>query len=145
MTEKIETAAVVETAQAPKVPARKFYSASAHGFFSEDIHGEKIPADAVEIAHDAWLQLLQDQGDGKQIVADANGKPMSRDPVYSAAEKRERIGVQMDAIRNSAEAVDALRGALLGKSGAKEALQGIDDKIESLRATLPSVTTETPK
>ncbi|MCA2377588.1 hypothetical protein ATU3C_12590 [Agrobacterium genomosp. 3 str. RTP8] len=32
------------------------------GFYSEELHGENIPAEAVEITDDQWLELINNQG-----------------------------------------------------------------------------------
>ena len=57
-----------------------FYSKSKKGFYSTDIHGDKIPSDAVEITEETWKDLLKAQSEGKNIVADENGNPYAKDP-----------------------------------------------------------------
>jgi len=56
-----------------------FYSKSTNGFYSSEIHGDNIPADAVEItdAEHAWL--LEGQSAGKLIKADEKGFPFLAD------------------------------------------------------------------
>jgi hypothetical protein len=56
------------------------YSAKTGGFYDREIHGNNIPADAVEITREEWNALLDGQSQGKQIVAGAGGKPELRDP-----------------------------------------------------------------
>lgn len=57
-----------------------FYSKSAAGFFDTAIHGDNIPADAVEITSDEHMALMQAQSEGKQISTDENGYPIAIDP-----------------------------------------------------------------
>lgn len=54
----------------------KLYSASTRGFYAKDIHGEDIPADAVEISDEEWAGLLAGQADGQTIVPGKDGKPV---------------------------------------------------------------------
>lgn len=57
-----------------------FYSAQTGGFYDRAIHGDKIPADAVEITREEWQALLDGQAQGKIIVAGKDGRPELRDP-----------------------------------------------------------------
>lgn len=57
-----------------------FYSASNNGFYTRDIHGDNIPADAVEITVEEHQALLEGQSQGKIISADKKGKPVLKDP-----------------------------------------------------------------
>lgn len=57
-----------------------FYSKTTCGFYSREIHGDKIPADAVEITDAEHAALINGQSQGKRIVADAAGRPMLQDP-----------------------------------------------------------------
>lgn len=57
-----------------------FYSKSTNGFYSREIHGDNIPADAVEITADEHAALLEGQSQGKLIQADAKGRPVLADP-----------------------------------------------------------------
>lgn len=56
-----------------------FYSKSTGGFYDTEIHGDAIPADAVEITVDEHAALLAGQAYGKVITADANGAPVLTD------------------------------------------------------------------
>ena len=56
------------------------YSASTGGFYDVAIHGDNIPADAVEITAEEHQALLEGQSKGKRIVAGANGFPVLVDP-----------------------------------------------------------------
>jgi hypothetical protein len=57
-----------------------FYSPSKNGFYDTIIHGDNIPADAVEITVEQHAALLEGQSQGKVIAADANGLPTLQDP-----------------------------------------------------------------
>lgn len=56
------------------------YSAATRGFYSREIHGDAIPADAVEITNDEHAALLAGQAEGKRIVPGPDGVPELRDP-----------------------------------------------------------------
>ena len=64
-----------------------FYSKSTGGFYDTAIHGDNIPADAVEITVEEHQALLEGQSMGKRIVADKNGKPILKDPPPPTAEQ----------------------------------------------------------
>ena len=57
-----------------------FYSAKQNGFYAREIHGDNIPADAVEITEAEHAALIEGQSLGKRIVADASGRPILQDP-----------------------------------------------------------------
>ena len=57
-----------------------FYSKQTGGFYDTAIHGDNIPADAVEITDEEHQALLAGQSNGKRIVADAAGRPVLADP-----------------------------------------------------------------
>lgn len=54
------------------------------GFF-DDTDGGFVPEGAVEISQDKYIELLNGQAQGKQIVADKTGNPVLIDPQPSAA------------------------------------------------------------
>ena len=54
------------------------------GFF-DDSYGGFVPAAAVEISQDKYIELLNGQSQGKQIIADKTGNPVLIDPQPSAA------------------------------------------------------------
>lgn len=54
-----------------------YYAKSTGGFYLPEIHGKKIPPDAVEIPDNKYAELMQAQGDGKLIIADDNGYPIA--------------------------------------------------------------------
>lgn len=57
-----------------------FYSKSTSGFYDTAIHGNNIPADAVEITKAEHAALLSGQSEGKHIVPDADGVPVLQEP-----------------------------------------------------------------
>lgn len=59
---------------------RMYYSGSSRGFYEKEIHGDKIPSDAVEISIDLYEQLLEGQSVGKVINSGADGVPYLSDP-----------------------------------------------------------------
>lgn len=64
-----------------------FYSPSTNGFYTSEIHGDNIPADAVEITVKEHQAILEGQSQGKLIVADENGRPILQDPPPPTAEQ----------------------------------------------------------
>ena len=67
-----------------------FYSKSTNGFYTKDIHGDTIPADAVSITPTEYKALLEGQVAGKQISAGADGRPtlVDRQDTRTYAQKR---------------------------------------------------------
>ncbi len=55
-----------------------------NGFF-DDTDGGFVPEGAVEISQDKYIELLNGQSQGKQIIADKSGNPVLIDPQPSAA------------------------------------------------------------
>ena len=64
-----------------------FYSKATNGFYTLEIHGDNIPADAVEITEAEHAALIEGQSLGKRIVADENGRPILQDPPPPTAEQ----------------------------------------------------------
>lgn len=64
-----------------------FYSKTTGGFYTREIHGDNIPADAVEITEAEHAALIEGQSMGKVIVADENGRPTLQDPPPPTAEQ----------------------------------------------------------
>ena len=57
-----------------------FYAKSTHSFYDAAIHGDSIPADAVEITAEKHASLLDAQSRGRLIAADEFGYPEAIDP-----------------------------------------------------------------
>ena len=55
-----------------------------NGFF-DDTDGSFVPEGAVKISQDKYIELLNGQAQGKQIIADKSGNPVLIDPQPSAA------------------------------------------------------------
>lgn len=74
-----------------------FFSKSTGGFYATAIHGDSIPADAVEITDAVHAALLAAQSSGKIISSDASGYPVSIDPPKAtAAQVWESIKAERD-------------------------------------------------
>lgn len=71
----------------------KYFSASTNGFYSEEIHGENMPDDVVEISDEKWQQLLEGQSAGKWITPDESGYPVLTDPPPPTAEEKTQANV----------------------------------------------------
>lgn len=67
--------------------ATVFYSPASGGFYTSEIHGDNIPADAVEITDVEHAALIEGQSQGKRIVADESGRPILQDPPPPTAEQ----------------------------------------------------------
>lgn len=71
-----------------------FFCPSSTSFYDDDIYGDQLPQDAIEITEDLRQQLLEAQSAGKQIVADENGQPVATDrpgPTIEQQVQRERF------------------------------------------------------
>lgn len=63
-----------------------FYSKTTGGFYSTEIHGNNIPADAVEISDQEHADLLSGQASGQLIKTALDGHPyLSNPPAPSQA------------------------------------------------------------
>lgn len=68
----------------------KFYSASANGFFDDEINAA-IPEDAIEISEEYYAELFAGQASGKIIVADDTGYPRIEDRPAPTPEEQIQI------------------------------------------------------
>ena len=108
-----------------------FYSKQTGGFYDRDIHGDNIPADAVEITDAEHAALLEGQSSGKIITADNNGNPVLSDPPPPSAN---------DVIKAQIAALEAsitnrrTREAILGADNGW--LANVDQQIADLRVQL---------
>lgn len=76
-----------------------FYSKTTGGFYDTAIHGDAIPADAVEITAEQHAALLDAQASGKLIQADKSGKPVAvAPPPPTDAELAARIRSERDSL-----------------------------------------------
>ena len=68
------------------------YSKSTGGFYIRDIHGDNIPADAVEISAETHAALLEAQSSGQLITTDESGHPIAIDPPQPVRTKVALLG-----------------------------------------------------
>ena len=80
-----------------------FYSKSTGGFYDTAIHGENMPADAVNITKEEHAALMVGQSSGKIITADANGRPFLMDAPDPAVSVSERAWRDSELIRSDIE------------------------------------------
>lgn len=57
-----------------------FFCAVTSAFYDDDIYGDQLPNDAIEISEDLRQALLEAQSLGKQITAGKSGQPVAVDP-----------------------------------------------------------------
>lgn len=86
-------APVTDTGEAPEPepePARDsvYYSPTTRGFYHDLVHGSAMPADVIEIGHDAHGALMEAQGAGKMIVPGEGGVPVAVDRPGPTLEQR---------------------------------------------------------
>lgn len=67
------------------------YSPNTGGFYSERVHGSAIPADAVEISSEVYVDLMKKQAEGARIVTGAAGYPLAAEQTMRAASTRDEI------------------------------------------------------
>jgi len=93
----------------------KFYSVSTNGFYSEEMNGDTIPEDAIEITDEEWGALLDGQSKGKLISSDKKGRPVLKDypaptaeqlAVMAASEKAKLLALATIAIDPLQDAAD---------------------------------------
>ncbi len=54
-----------------------FFSKSTNGFYSQAIHGDRMPEDVVEISPEEHEDLLEKQANGHKICPDEDGRPIA--------------------------------------------------------------------
>jgi len=110
------------------------YSKSTRGFYDPNIHGDNVPADAVDESKWAisYQDLLTGQDAGKAIAADDAGKPILVDRI-SPAETDEDRKVRINGpIIAQLAALDAATVRPLRAIAAGTATQSDRDKLASL-------------
>ena len=106
-----------------------FYAKSTGGFYDAAIHGENIPADAVEITTEEHSALLSAQSTGKLIQADQDGRPVAVDPPAPSIEiVRERAWEGIKAERDRRKAGGVLVGENWFHSDADSRIQWLGTK-----------------
>lgn len=114
-----------------------FYSKSTGGFYNRAIHGDNIPADAVEITDSEHTALLAEQSAGKVIRADKDGNPVAVDPPKpTAAQVWEQIKTERDRRKSGGFKVKVGSSNKWFHSDADSRLQhlGLKDKASDLIA-----------
>lgn len=91
------------------------YSKSANGFYDSEIHGDNIPADAVEITEEKHVALLEGQSQGKIISADENGYPILTDPPKPTAEQIKQAQLALVGAACAAAITGGFQSSALGK------------------------------
>ncbi|MDN4591254.1 hypothetical protein DBA29_22485 [Xenophilus aerolatus] len=104
-----------------------FFASSSGGFYDDAIHGEHMPADAVEITRARYESLLSEQAAGKLITADAAGHPI--------ATVRPALAPQVPSQVSQRQAHLALLEVGL-LDDAEALIAGISDPIERRRAEI---------
>jgi len=56
---------------------QRFWSPSTRGFYSTQVHGQKIPGDAVKISDATYTRLIAANSAGSDIELGSNGQPIS--------------------------------------------------------------------
>lgn len=56
------------------------YSPTTKGFYVQEIHGNKIPLDVVQVTKERHEELMQGQSEGLEITEDENGLPVLKTP-----------------------------------------------------------------
>lgn len=98
-----------------------YYSKLANGFFSHEISGHSMPADAVEISNEDYKYLLSGQSSGMIISADSDGMPILESPpviMPTSADLCISIDTAADAARR-AVARDPLRAVEYDRAAAE--------------------------
>lgn len=83
-----------------------YYSQSTGGFYDTAIHGNNIPADAVEITSEQHKALIEGQSTGKVIAANDDGFPILQDPPPPPPPDPKWVGVEFDGVMCSATKED---------------------------------------
>jgi len=93
-----------------------FYSANTKGFYDSAIHGNNIPADAVEITVEEHAALIDGQSKGRPIKTDLSGRPFNAEPpprtaVQARAEKLAALAARRYAVETGGITVGGINVA----------------------------------
>jgi hypothetical protein len=110
-----------------------YYAASTGGFYNKSIHGDNMPADAVELSPERYAELLDGQRQGRIIAPHVDGTPTLRDYVEGADTARARA---LESVRQARPALFAVldgrqSSALVAKDTAKG--KAIEEAKQALR------------
>lgn len=110
-----------------------FYSKATGGFYTPEIHGANIPADAMEITEPEHAKLLEGQAEGKRIVAGPNGFPELSDP--PPVDPQLAIDAKLARLRTVREEILNRLGGIAGRAdrkGDKVTADACDTATQSL-------------
>ena len=79
-----------------------FYAKSTGGFYLTEVHGDNIPADAVEITAEQHQALIEGQSAGKVIAPDDKGFPVLQDPPPPPPPDPKIVGIKFEGAMCSA-------------------------------------------
>lgn len=111
-----------------------FFSKTTNAFYDSAVHGTNVPADVVEITPDHHQMLLETQGNGKVISADANGFPILADRAPPTTAEANASIVQQIATIERDQQPRAMRDMLLYNDNTR--LKALDAQIADLRTQL---------
>lgn len=86
------------------------YSKTTGGFYSTFINGDDIPKDAVEISDERHVDLLQQQSEGKIIISDEEGNPITVDAPKPQPPTQDEIRAKIEVSAFQAHAAIARSG-----------------------------------
>ena len=129
------------------------YSAQTGGFYTEEIHGDQVPPDAVDVSADEYAALMDGQRFGKRIAADSDGRPELLDQVSILADNPRAAITSLEISAMMPRVVREFMLAGLELEGARHVppitpeqlyaanigykkLRDLDDQIAALRALL---------
>ena len=111
----------------------KFFSKSTCGFYDKEIHGEHIPADAVEITDDEYKYLMDGQQAGKEIGVNSFGMPVLNDPAAPTPEQIAEAVSLARAVHYARESDPLFFKAQRGEATMEEWLA----KVEEIKVRFP--------
>lgn len=112
-----------------------YYSKKTGGFYMAEVHGDSIPADAVEITRERHAELMDGQGRGLVIAPGRGGFPELQEPAPLTLEqvlmlRQAAYAVESDPLKNEAE-FNAIKG------GTKPDYSAWLAKVEEIKQRLP--------
>ena len=109
------------------------FSPLTNGFYLPEIHGDNIPADAIEITDAEHAALLEGQSQGKRIIAGPDGHPELADP--PPVDPQIAIDSRLAQLRAVREEVLSRLGGIAGRAdrkGDKATADACDAATQSL-------------
>jgi hypothetical protein len=113
---------------------KTYYSQTTNGFYVDEIHGNIMPPDSVEISSEKHAELLEKQNEGFMIVSDSNGYPVlvirPEEPVIDEFHQT-YADLRRDAYPPMTDYIDAV------VKGDKEQMQKYIDDCLAVKAKYP--------